>query len=182
MRVISGYARGYSLKAPPGRLTRPTADRVREAIFNVIGPAIAGKTFLDLYAGSGAVGIEALSRGAKEVVFVEKNPRVAQVLRSNVKAIGAGEEAKVMVVDAERACRKLHGRQFDIVFVDPPYDSGLLSIALKSVAQAGIMAREGILIAEASKREEFPRAQGQLVLVRKDRYGDTVVAYYRHLE
>src|SRR5262245_43519940 len=139
MRVIGGQDRGRRLRAPRGLATRPTADRVRVTLFDVLGPAIAGARVLDLFAGTGAVGIEALSRGAARVVFVEKDQAALRALRANLAALGASRAAaRVMAGDVLRVLADLapHEEPFDLVFIDPPYTTSLAGRALAALAAA----------------------------------------------
>src|SRR5262245_38258932 len=132
MRIISGELRGRRLKAPPGLATRPTSDRLREALFNILGGDVAGSRFLDVFAGSGAVGLEAYSRGADSVGFVEHSRRALALLEENVEHCGASEGVRIVARDALSALRSLatKGEEFDIVFVDPPYEADLYAPTL----------------------------------------------------
>lgn len=123
MRIVGGAYRGRRLRAPRGHAIRPTSDRLREALFNIIGSAVPGARVLDLYAGSGALGLEALSRGAREVVFVERRRHVLEVLELNIAALGAGDRCVVRRVDAARIMPWVRDEHFDIVLADPPYDA-----------------------------------------------------------
>ena len=172
MRVVAGAFKGRRLQAPRGRGTRPTADRVREALFSMLGD-VSGDAVLDLYAGSGALGIEALSRGANRAVFVESDPRAAATIRRNLEALGA--EAEVRRQDALRFLGAAPG-SFDLVFVDPPYDSagrlgGPLAERLPAVLEEG-----ALIVTESDKRT--PLELG-LPLERERTYGDTRIAVYR---
>src|SRR5215472_11221821 len=124
MRVIAGTYRSRTLEAPPGLATRPTSDRLRETLFNVLAPRIQGARFLDLYAGSGAVGIEALSRGASQAVFVERAAGALKVLRSNLARLGLEKGVRVVPGSVAGFLRNVEGvTHFDVVFMDPPYDA-----------------------------------------------------------
>src|SRR5262245_36867328 len=145
MRVIGGHDRGRRLRAPRGLRTRPTADRVRETLFDVLGPAVAGARVLDLFAGTGAVGIEALSRGAARVVLVERDPSALRALRANLAALGASRgAARVMAGDVLHALPEIGAQEgaFDFVFVDPPYATTLAARTLEALVVAGVC-REG---------------------------------------
>jgi len=181
LRVITGLAKGRKLKAPKGMLTRPTSDRVKEALFNVLGERVVEARFLDLFAGSGNVGIEALSRGAVRAVFVEQNPRALQVLRENLETVGFQEQAQVLGQDVIRALDFLGKKQaeFDLIYVDPPYLKGFEQGVLEKVSQYGLMADGGILVIESSKRDLLPSEAGRLELYRTQDYGDTSLSYYR---
>jgi 16S rRNA (guanine966-N2)-methyltransferase len=174
VRVVAGKHRGRRLKAPPGRNTRPTSDKVREALFSILGP-IDGRSVLDLFAGSGALGIEALSRGAQPVTFVESDRHAAQVIRGNLAALG--EEADVVVRDALAWLRAAPaGTAYDLVLLDPPYDSaGRLAIPL-SERLPHVLAEDALIVSESDKRTplilDLPLADERL-------YGDTRVAIHR---
>lgn len=181
MRVTGGEWRGRGLRVPRGRAVRPTSDRVKQALFNVLGARVPGSRVLDLFAGSGGLGIEALSRGAQEVLFVEVDPRAASVLKENLATLGAGERATVWRQDVFSAIAKLAGgtRPFDLVLADPPYRHGLAARTVEAVAGAGLLAAGGLLVIEHDPREELPEASAALERVRADRYGDTCLTYYR---
>ncbi|PZN12959.1 MAG: 16S rRNA (guanine(966)-N(2))-methyltransferase RsmD [Bacillota bacterium] len=180
MRVTGGEWRGRVLRVPRGRAVRPTSDRVKQALFNVLAARVPGSRVLDLFAGTGGLGIEALSRGAREALFVEADPRVAGILRENLEALGAGERAAVWRQDVFSAVAKLAGDacRFDLILADPPYRRGLAARTVEAVADAGLLAADGVLVLEHDPREELPETSGGLQRVRADRYGDTGVAYY----
>jgi 16S rRNA (guanine966-N2)-methyltransferase len=172
MRVIAGRYRGRRLQAPPGDATRPTSDRVREALFSVLGARVDGARVLDLYAGSGALGIEALSRGAAEATFVDSAPAAIRAVRANLEAIGA--EAEVRRADARRflGSASARGREYDLVFLDPPYRltgrlGGELTAALPAVLAPG-----ATVVAESDRRA--PLELG-LPILDERRYGDTLI-------
>src|SRR5690606_10612902 len=148
LRIIGGRCRGMRLVSVPGTTTRPTADRVREALFNILAPWVPGARVLDLYAGTGALGIEALSRGAQEAVFVERQPRVVQVLRANLRHTGLAPLARVRVGDAAREIIRLarHGERFDLVFMDPPYGRGLARDTLLTLGGTHLVAPGGWVV------------------------------------
>lgn len=150
MRVISGSARGLKLKSPDGLKTRPTADRIKESLFNIIAPYIYDCSFLDLFSGSGAIGIEALSRGAKDATFVDSDINSINTIKSNITLSKFEEKSTVYNLDALDAINKLHinNKKFDIIFLDPPYDKGLLLPALKKIEQANLLKEDGFIICE----------------------------------
>ncbi|MDI6709177.1 MAG: 16S rRNA (guanine(966)-N(2))-methyltransferase RsmD [Thermoanaerobacterales bacterium] len=184
LRIIGGSARGRRLKGPPEGSARPTSDRVREALFNILAPWVPGSRFLDLFAGSGAVGLEALSRGAARAVFVEANPRVAAVLQANLSATGLGPKAEVYRNSFERALADLAagGESFDLVFIDPPYRRGLEDAALRALCQYNLLAPGGMAVAESDRTHLPPAEIAGLALWRRERYGDTTLSFYRRLE
>ncbi len=175
LRVSGGEARGRRLKAP--RNIRPTQGMVKQAIFNIVGPRIEGADVLDLFAGSGAIGIEALSRGAAHVTFVDREPRGLAILRQNLEVLGLKERAQVVRGDVvhwlEAATEQVEGAGF--VFLDPPYDDAVLDRALKVLDQA---ASEATVVAEHSRRQELPTL-ARLKVDRQRRYGDTIVTVLR---
>lgn len=181
MRVITGTARGRKLKAPKGMETRPTSDRIKEALFNIIGSRIIDIKFLDLYAGTGAIGIEAISRGAKKAVFVEKNPHAVKIIRDNLELTGLPSRAAVLANDANRAMEILQseGYVFDIVFIDPPYRRELVKTSLEKLDLCKLIVPGGLVIAESSKTDVLPDEVGHLKRFRQEKYGDTVLTFYQ---
>lgn len=156
MRVIGGRAKRLQLKTLEGMDTRPTTDRIKETLFNMIDPWIADCEFLDLFAGSGGIGIEAASRGAKEVVFVEKNPAAIKIIRENLNHTGLGDVAVTMQSDVMAAIRSLDSRKrFDYIFMDPPYDHSLERQALELLGELRILRDDGMVIVEASLNTSF---------------------------
>lgn len=178
MRVITGTARGCRLQEPKGQDTRPTTDKVKEGIFSAIQFEIEGRRVLDLFAGTGQLGIEALSRGAKSAVFIDNRSEAAALVRENLKRTRLGESAEVLCTDALRYLRE-SGRQFDIVFLDPPYGGKQLQEAFAAVMAFDILAVCGIVIAEYPNGEEPPKAEGVYRCVREYRYGRINAALYR---
>lgn len=185
MRVIAGEHRGRRLAAPPGRRTRPTADRVREALFSALesrlgGPgSLCGARVLDLYAGSGALGIEALSRGAREAVFGEVEPAALAVLGENLAGLGLGARARVVRGPASRTLAALAqaGERFDAVLLDPPYGTGEGERSVGEVARAGLLRAGGVLALEHASGERPPEASG-LSGPATRRYGSVSITFY----
>lgn len=182
MRVIGGAARGRRLVAPRGLRTRPTGERVREALFDILGPAVAGTRVLDLFAGTGAVGIEALSRGAARAVFVERDRGAVRALRANLAAVGAGRaQARVVAADALAACPVLAASEapFDLVFVDAPYQGPLGQRALDVLARSTLLAPGARVVCQHFARTP-PRAPEGLALEGEPRrFGDTTLTFFR---
>jgi 16S rRNA (guanine966-N2)-methyltransferase len=175
MRVIAGAYRGRPLKAPPGTSTRPTSDRVREALFSILGD-ISGARVLDLFAGSGALGIEALSRGASEAVFVEQSRRAAGVIRANLRAVG-DPQAKIRVESVPiYLARAGEQSPFDLVFLDPPYSSATQLGGRLSELLPGFLTENSRTVTESDKRAPL---QLDLPLVDERVYGDTRIAIHR---
>jgi 16S rRNA (guanine966-N2)-methyltransferase len=183
MRVVAGVFGGRRLRAPRGRATRPTSDRVREALFSTLGDEIVGAHVLDLFAGSGALGIEALSRGAAGAVFVERDPATAALLRANLADLGI--TAITWVGDAARFVRELPDAAlpvFDVVLCDPPYklSSDALVTLLGGLARSGHLSTDAIVVAERARHGEaltVPEQEWHVADVRT--YGDTVLYYMR---
>ncbi len=156
MRVIAGSAKRMPLKTIAGMDTRPTTDRIKETLFNMIAPYIADCSFLDLFAGSGAIGIEALSRGASNVVFVEQSKLAAECIRENLRFTRLEAGARVMVSDVITSLKRLEGMEaFDYIFMDPPYDYELEKRVLEYLEQSTLLAKDGIIIVEASLDTDF---------------------------
>ena len=156
MRVIAGKARRLPLKTVPGMDTRPTTDRIKETLFNMLQPELLDSRFLDLFSGSGAIGIEALSRGAAFAVFVEKNPKAVECIKENLRFTHLQEQAEVIRGEVDQCLRKLEGEApFDLIFMDPPYDKGLERAALEILKTSTLMDEHTLVIVEAAKEEDF---------------------------
>ncbi len=156
MRVIAGSAKRLQLKTIEGMDTRPTTDRIKETLFNMIAPSLYDCRFLDLFAGSGGIGIEALSRGAKEAVFVEKNPKAVSCIKENLKYTKLDTNAQVMATDVLSALARLRGTSvFGIIFMDPPYNHNLEKQVLASLNDSNLVDEDTLLIVEASKETMF---------------------------
>ena len=157
MRVIAGSKRSLRLKTPPGDNVRPTTDRIKETLFNIISPRIWECDFLDLFCGSGGIGIEALSRGATSCVFVDSSTESLKYTKDNLKFTGLEANATVMRADAASAVRELFtgGRRFDIIFMDPPYSNELEKKVLEEIACYNILKEDGIIIVEAAADTDF---------------------------
>jgi 16S rRNA (guanine966-N2)-methyltransferase len=182
MRVIGGHDRGRRLRAPRGLQTRPTADRVRVTLFDVLGPAVAGARVLDLFAGTGAVGIEALSRGAARVVLVERDQSALRALRANLAALGASRAAaRVMAGDVLLVLPELGAQEepFDFVFVDPPYATTLAGRTLEALAAARICRDGAEVVVQHSTRTVLPAVRGLTAHRRPRQFGDTALTFLR---
>ena len=156
MRVIAGSARRLQLKTLVGLETRPTTDRIKETLFNMISQGLLDCTFLDLFAGSGGIGIEALSRGAKQAVFVEKNPKAMSCIRENLTHTRLSERAETMQMDVISALSRMEGKyEFDYIFMDPPYDKELEKRVLEYLADSELVSEDGVIIVEASLDTDF---------------------------
>ncbi|MDY3917831.1 MAG: 16S rRNA (guanine(966)-N(2))-methyltransferase RsmD [Candidatus Limivivens sp.] len=156
MRVIAGKARSLPLKTIPGMDTRPTTDRIKETLFNMLQSELCEARFLDLFAGSGAIGIEALSRGAKEAVFVESSRRAADCIRQNLAFTRLASQATVLNTDAESALKSLEGKgSFDLIFMDPPYNHLLEKQVLEYLAHSSLADEHTLIVVEASLETDF---------------------------
>lgn len=180
MRVISGTARGRTLKAVPGMSTRPTTDKVKEALFSMIGPYFEGGTALDLFAGSGGLGIEALSRGMEKAVFIDLEYKSIETIKNNLKTAGVEERAEVYKNDAERALKVLskRGVVFDLVFLDPPYRLKTGQKLMEQLDQLRLLAGQATVVLEYESSYEYPESFGNFTLVRKSVYGETALSIY----
>lgn len=177
MRVITGSARGRALKTLEGDDVRPTTDRVKEGVFSAIQFDIEGRKVLDLFAGSGQLGIEALSRGAEAAVFVDTQKNSAAVVKENLAKTGFTEKSSVFQTDAFSFLR-MTDKVFDIVFLDPPYSTGLLQKAL--TALNGHVSAGGIVVCEAPYGEELPEQDGNLIKQKTYKYGKISITIYRN--
>lgn len=180
-RVIAGRAKGVILKAPQGDGTRPTADRTKEALFSALGERTAGSQVLDLFAGSGQLAIEALSRGAEGAVLAEKDRRVCRLIKDNLNKTRLQEQAEVLCMDALAAARKLlsEGRSFDLVFCDPPYAlAEKFWPPLTELLSRGLLSEQGLCILEASSRDFTGGDEAGLCLIKSRRYGAAVLSFY----
>lgn len=156
MRVIAGTARRLQLKTLDGFETRPTTDRIKETLFNMLTPYLYDCIFLDLFAGSGGIGIEALSRGAMKAYFVDNNLNAIACIKENLKHTRLFQKGETMPVDVLTALKRLEGnQQFDFIFMDPPYGKGLEREALEYLAGSELLAEEGVIIVEAARETEF---------------------------
>ena len=175
MRVISGSAKGHKLFSPVGKQTRPTSDFVKENIFNIIGDAIVGTNFLDVFAGSGAVGIEALSRRARTVTFVDSSQKAVELIKRNLDKTGLKQNAVVIKAEAVAAIKKLSGQTFDIIFMDPPYFEDFVDKTLNAIVEADILADDGFIVLEAAKSEDVNGVDGLKVFKEKEYSGTKLI-------
>ena len=180
MRIIGGEARGRRIKSPPGRV-RPTSDRVREALFNILRDRIKGAAFLDLFAGSGAVGLEALSRGASRVVFVEDNPSRVKAIRSHVREFGWAERSTIARLGADRFLDGIT-TAFDIVFVDPPYHTGQMEVVIPRLLSSRALGSGTLLVLEHLSSAPVEIMDDQLEPLRTYRYGDTTLSLFTRVD
>lgn len=178
MRVIAGAAKGHNLQTIEGLATRPTTDRIKETLFNIIAFDLPACSFLDLFSGSGAIGIEALSRGAAEAVFVDDAAECQKVITANLQHTKLQDRARLMKTDVFSALDKLAAeeRKFDIIFMDPPYESGLYEPVLEKIVRQGLLKKEGYLITERSSQIPLTPPAGMTVL-REKAYKTTILTF-----
>jgi len=186
MRIIAGKFRSRQLKSLKGMALRPTTDKLRETLFNVLGELVAEARFVDLFAGTGAVGIEALSRGAREATFVEKHPPAVALIKNNLESLEIRNGARVLTSDALHALKRLPEEPaaarvpIDILFLDPPYaDEAQYANVLSFLGGANLLAENAIVIAEHQRSLDLPESFGKLERVRVLRQGDAALTFFR---
>jgi 16S rRNA (guanine966-N2)-methyltransferase len=182
MRVIAGKYRSRTLRSLKGHMLRPTSDRLRETLFNILEPNVRGCTFLDLYAGTGAVGIEAISRGARHAILVEQHAPAVALIRRNLESLGIGLDAEVLNVDVARAIERLEARHVhaQFIFLDPPYAAELeYEESLEALGESPVVAPDGRVIVEHLRKRELAERVGNLELARVVEQGDAALSFYR---
>jgi 16S rRNA (guanine(966)-N(2))-methyltransferase RsmD len=179
MRIISGTSKGRKLVTPRSQSLRPTSDRVKESIFNILQDEIVGKVVLDLFAGTGNLGIEALSRGAKKTIFVEKGRQALRLIQRNLTQFGLEEQSEILPKDANRAIGilKQKGESFDLILMDPPYQKGLIQKTLMKLNSHQIYHKDSILVIEHNRREPLSTVMDGWNLIRQRRIGDTLISF-----
>jgi 16S rRNA (guanine966-N2)-methyltransferase len=191
MRIIAGKAKGRTLIAPKAKNLRPTTDRVKESLFNIL--PVSGKRFLDLFAGAGSVGLEAVSRGASRVILVESHRGCAEAIRTNIGRCGfvnipldrieggSGQDIEVVEVPVDRGLKLLghRGEHFDVIFADPPYERNLIGETLRHIRAQGLMSQDGVLVVQHSSREEIPAKREGYQIEDSRRYGETALSFLR---
>ncbi|MDT8901227.1 16S rRNA (guanine(966)-N(2))-methyltransferase RsmD [Anaeroselena agilis] len=182
MRIITGTAKGLKLKAPRGRDVRPTSDRVKESLFAILADRIRGAAVADFFAGTGNLGLEALSRGAAAAVFVDASPASNALIRDNADRARLAEKAELLRKDALAAAGHFarSGRTFDIIFCDPPYNKGLVAAILEKIDAGKLLKPGGVVIIEHSRHEPLPAGLVNLTISRTERYGETLLTFLEH--
>lgn len=182
MRVVSGSAKGRPLKSVPGTGTRPTTDKVKEAVFSMIGPYFDGGTVLDLFAGTGGLGIEALSRGMDHAIFIDMDPKSIETIHANLKATRLESQSEVFRNDAERAIKVLAKRDtvVDAVFLDPPYRMKNADDLLQQMHDKSLLQDFATIVIEHESRYEYPDEFGHFTCTRKAIYGESAITIYRY--
>lgn len=181
MRIITGSAKGTKLKTPRGMAVRPTGDRVKESLFNILGSRVPDARVLDLFAGTGNLGLEALSRGANHTTFVEQSMVSIALIRENAILTKLQDQITIVKANVLSAIDRLEG-QFDLIFCDPPYNQGLVSQVLIRIDSAAILADRGMLIVEHSQHERIESSLNQLNLIRSERFGETCIGFWGKTE
>ncbi len=182
MRIISGEYKGKKLKPPKNKFIRPTSDRVKEAVFNILGSKVLDSLFLDLFAGTGSMGIEALSRGASRAVFVDNNNSSLKIIRENLEMTKLLNKSEIINDSCLNCVNKLKHKyeKFDIIYMDPPYNMENIIQLLEIVINQGLLDREGVLLLEHSKNKQFDERVNDLIKVKQKRYGDTCISFYTY--
>lgn len=184
-RIIAGENRGMVLSAPKGDRTRPTTDKVKESLFSIIQMRVPNASFLDLFAGSGQMGLEALSRGALKAVFVEKNRESITAIKNNTAKARRVDVSEIVVGDIGSALRRIgeNGETFDVIFMDPPYQEAkkMLAVVAEQLSQYNILAKDGVLIVEHASDDLFDETVINLTLSRRCKYGSTMLTFYQIL-
>jgi len=181
MKVLAGALKGRRLATPRGTTTRPTADQVRIALMDTLTPRLPGARVLDLFAGAGGVGLEALSRGAAHATFVERDTRAVAALRANVETLGVAAQARVERADARAALERLarEAARFDIVFLDPPYEEEAVVPTLERLGALPLVVADGVVIAQHLTKRAPPAEHGRLTAFRTRRFGETTLTFFR---
>jgi 16S rRNA (guanine966-N2)-methyltransferase len=180
-RIISGSARGTHLVAPHGSATRPTGDRVKEALFSILAPRMPANGFLDVFAGTGQIGLEAASRGAGPVVLIEKAPASLSAIRTNMEKTHLADKVQLMPADASAALKSLRGqgRRFDLIFLDPPYQAALHEFSRLAPHLSELLADDGLLVLEHDAAEQPPAFVTNLQFSRSCQYGAAMLSFYK---
>lgn len=179
MRIIAGKRKGLLIKSIDGETTRPTRDAVKEALFSILMNDVPDSRFLDLFSGSGAIGIEAISRGASEVYFSDINPECIKVINENLKKANFEEQARVLNADFKSVLKKLQGIQFDIIYIDPPYNKGYGENAIEIISENDMLCETGVIILETDTNEEVPDNIGRYERYNYKKYGRNILNMFR---
>jgi len=181
MRVIAGKAKGRKLRSVPGNVVRPITDRAKESLFNILGSEVVDALFLDLFAGTGSVGIEALSRGARRAVFVERNRRAVETIKENLKTTGLATQAELIRDDVFRFLSREPAEKFDLIYIAPPQYKGLWAETLLALDGKCLLTEGGLAIAQIYPKEYKEFELKSLDLVDQRKYGSTMLCFYRFL-
>lgn len=180
MRIITGIAKGRKIIAPEGMDTRPTSDRVKESVFNIISKKVYGARVLDLFSGTGNLGLEAISRGAEWCTFIEKNKITHKILLENVNNLGFSEKCEVYSRDAFDVLEMLgkNSEKYDIIFLDPPYSKGLIERAIIKISENSLINNKGIIMSEYDENDVIPENINGINIFRTEKYGRTKISFW----
>jgi 16S rRNA (guanine(966)-N(2))-methyltransferase RsmD len=183
MRIVAGKNKGNILKSPKDLSVRPTSEKVREALFDILRSSIKETSFLDLFAGTGAVGIEALSRGAKNAIFIEKELKCIKIIKDNLEKTGNSQNAIVLKMDFWSGLKLLAKKNYllDCIFLDPPYNKGLVNISLLEISKLSILQKNGLVIAQHYKKEKVMEKLNNLKLFNQRKYGECYLSFYEYV-
>ena len=177
MRIIAGKRKGLNIKTIEGETTRPTRDMVREALFSILTSKIPDAKFLDLFAGSGAIGIEAISRGATEACFSDTNPQCIKIIKENINKANFENESRIFNLDYKLVLKKLKDEKFDVIFIDPPYESDLYEKSLEVIKNNNLLNKDGIIVLEHPIDKNIDLKGFEVIKVKT--YGDKQISYLR---
>lgn len=184
MRIIAGLAKGRNLLSPEGMETRPTLDRIKESIFNIIQNDVPYATVLDVFAGTGSLGLEAVSRGAKQCYLIDKSPITFPLLHKNVKNLNFQEICTCLNMDSYNALHKLADDEvvFSLIFIDPPYMKNMIPKAIEIIDDKNLLYKDGLIVTKIDSSEEIYHGNGKINLIDFRKYGNTTVCFYRYKE
>jgi len=185
MRIIAGLAKGRKLLAPVGfETTRPTLDRVKESIFSIIQNKVYSSRVLDVFAGTGSLGLEAASRGAKKCILVDKSPETYGFLQKNIENLKFTDICRSLNMDSYKALAKLgaEGEVFDIIFIDPPYMKNMIPMAVEIVQELNLLEKDGVIVTKIDTQEEIYQGTGKIILNDYRKYGNTTICFYEFEE
>lgn len=184
MRIISGIAKGHKLLPPASMVTRPTLDRVKESIFDIIQNEVPYSDVLDAFAGTGSLGLEAVSRGAKKCVLIDQNPETYGLLRENVENLEFDDKCETINMDSYNALETLgnKNKKFDLIFIDPPYSKNMIPPAVDIISNKNMLKKEGFIVTKVDSEEQIYEGNKSIVLTRYKKYGNTTICFYRYKE
>ncbi|SMC21616.1 16S rRNA (guanine(966)-N(2))-methyltransferase RsmD [Clostridium acidisoli DSM 12555] len=185
MRIIAGLAKGRKLLSPEGfDTTRPTLDRVKEAIFNIIQESVPYSVALDVFAGTGSLGLEAVSRGAKQCYLVDKSPVTFPLLKKNVENLNFTDKCECLNMDSYKALEHLDkkGIIFDLIFIDPPYRKNMIPPAIEYISNSNLLDKGGLIVTKIDSLEEIYEGNEKITLINHRKYGKTIICFYRYRE
>ncbi|MEA4825696.1 MAG: 16S rRNA (guanine(966)-N(2))-methyltransferase RsmD [Clostridium sp.] len=184
MRIIAGIAKGRNILPPDGMQTRPTLDRVKESIFNIIQNRVPDSVAVDVFAGTGSLGLEAVSRGAKECYLVDKHPSTFKNLKQNVQNLKFEDKCICLNMDSYSALKDLGRKKkvFDLIFIDPPYAKEMIPPAVEIVTEESLLDKSGLIVTKIDSSEDIYEGNDQIILIDHRKYGNTTVCFYMHKE